>query len=342
MKEDGKMKLQARLVCVLVLFALGLAPIVGCKSTEVSSTLTSSSGESAWSIAEPWSGPAPEAPTLFPVRQGTKWGFIDRTGQLVVGFQYDEASYFSDGMAAVRVGDEWGYIDQSGTIGIAPQFSYAYSFCDSRAQVETPAGTGYIDKTGELVIMPPLWWGAYGFSEGLSTVRLDEERYGYIDTSGELVIRLAARAIGDDFSEGLAAVRDEHGGYGYIDRSGQFVIEPQFWYATEFSNGLAVVEYADREYELIDKTGRVVQKLEYDEVMGLKEGRAAVQVYEGEWPSWPPSERWWGYMDESGELVIPTQFENAWDFGGGLARVEDQNGKMAYIDLEGNYVWREE
>ena len=43
-----------------------------------------------------------------------KWGFIERTGKVVVTPQFDFASKFSEGLAAVRIGDDktgrWGYI----------------------------------------------------------------------------------------------------------------------------------------------------------------------------------------------------------------------------------------
>ncbi len=48
-----------------------------------------------------------------------------------------------------------------------------------------------------------------------------------------------------------------------------------------------------------------------------------------------------GFIDETGTLVIPLQFTNAADFRGGLAEVTCEKDKMAYIDLEGNFVWRE-
>ena len=39
-----------------------------------------------------------------------KRGFIDKTGHYVINPQFDGASSFSDGLAAVRIGDKWGYI----------------------------------------------------------------------------------------------------------------------------------------------------------------------------------------------------------------------------------------
>jgi hypothetical protein len=302
----------------------------------------------AWSAAEPWLGSARYVPTLFPARQAGEWGFINGEGELVIEFRYEDAQDFSDGMAAVRVGDEWGYIDESGVMAIEPRFDSAYPFNDGLAQVMTPSGIGYMDKTGELVIPnDPAWRDAFCFSEGLAGVWFAAGGVGYIDTDGETVIYMPQATAVRDFSEGLAAAR-VGGAYGYVDRTGEFVIEPQFRSGvTEFSDGLAVVEHDFLRYEVIDRTGRVVAVLDYDGVTDLRQGRAAVLV--GSWltadtviSDRESVEYAWGYMDESGALVVPTRFRLAQNYAGGLARVDEEDGKMAYIDLEGNYVWREE
>jgi len=48
----------------------------------------------------------------------------------------------------------------------------------------------------------------------------------------------------------------------------------------------------------------------------------------------------WGYMNEQAEMIIPPQWEEADIFRQGLARVE-KNGKMAYINLQGDIIWQE-
>ena len=47
-------------------------------------------------------------------KRGDGWGYIDRTGTLVIAAQFDVALYFWEGRAAVAVGDKWGYIDRTG------------------------------------------------------------------------------------------------------------------------------------------------------------------------------------------------------------------------------------
>jgi hypothetical protein len=318
------------LVCVIALVLL-----VGC-GTAASSDSPNSNGLARTSL-DGQSPAAPSAvPTLFPARCGSKWGFIDKTGHVVIDFRYEDAWDFRDGMAPVRTGGQWGYIDESGSAVIPPQFGDIWLLLDAFSEGLAPRHNGnslvgFIDKSGTLLIpAPPEWADAAPFSEGLAPVWLKNGRCGYIDKSGNVVLRPAGVTDVRPFSEGLAAVRHRGQGYGYFDSRGRYVVDPQFLSATEFSDGLAIVEYDFRRFGIIDTSGQIVKRLEYDQVMGLSEGRAVVVVGDG-----------WGYMDESGTLVVPPRFETAWDFAGGLARVEDVNGKMGYIDLDGNYIWRE-
>jgi hypothetical protein len=42
-----------------------------------------------------------------------KWGFIDKTGNIVIQPQFDEIfGGFSEGLALVRIGDKLGYISR--------------------------------------------------------------------------------------------------------------------------------------------------------------------------------------------------------------------------------------
>ncbi len=63
---------------------------------------------------------------LLPIKVGVKYGFIDRSGKMVVNPQFDEASHFSLGLASVCIGkcdysskkdeSKYGYIDESGRL----------------------------------------------------------------------------------------------------------------------------------------------------------------------------------------------------------------------------------
>ncbi len=82
-----------------------------------------------------------------------KYGFIDRTGKMVIAPQFDDAQSFSEGLAPVKVGKKWGYINNVGSYVIYPQFDFASVFNDGLAPVNVEFGIyGYIDKNGKIVI----------------------------------------------------------------------------------------------------------------------------------------------------------------------------------------------
>ena len=52
---------------------------------------------------------------LADVRLNGKWGFIDKSGKVVIPFKYDDALPFSEGFAVVELDGKDGYIDKNGT-----------------------------------------------------------------------------------------------------------------------------------------------------------------------------------------------------------------------------------
>lgn len=166
---------------------------------------------------------------LFPIVQDGKWGFIDKTGRVVIEPQFAFAHEFSDGLAAIGIlrpqGLDSGYIDQTGKIVVSlSQGSYgAGDFSEGLAPVGA-GGTklGYIDKTGQFIIKPR-FDKAYSFSDGIARVQ-DDGKYGYIDRSGELVADLMFDDAGD-FSDGVALVKIGSR-TGYIDKRGRYIWKP--------------------------------------------------------------------------------------------------------------------
>ncbi|HAA30777.1 MAG TPA: hypothetical protein DCE56_27640, partial [Cyanobacteria bacterium UBA8553] len=101
------------------------------------------------------------------------WGFIDLSGRLAIPLKYDSAGGFSECLADVKIGSKWGFINTSGQMVIQPQFIDAPgSFYEGLAQVKINGKDGYIDKTGKVTISPQFYFGTY-FSEGFASVQLD-------------------------------------------------------------------------------------------------------------------------------------------------------------------------
>ena len=64
-----------------------------------------------------------------------KYGFIDKSGKMVIEPQFDGASDFSEGLAQVEKDGKWGFIDKSGKVVIEPQFDWVSDFSEGLAKV---------------------------------------------------------------------------------------------------------------------------------------------------------------------------------------------------------------
>ena len=99
--------------------------------------------------------------------------FIDTKGNVALKFDFDYDTRwchsFSEGVVAVRIEGKYGYADKTGQIVIAPQFDEAYRFREGLAGVRFRGRWGFIDKNAEWVIEPKPW-RPFGFFEGLAMV----------------------------------------------------------------------------------------------------------------------------------------------------------------------------
>ena len=51
---------------------------------------------------------------LFPVSNNRKYGYIDKTGKMIIKPQFDYATVFSEGMAHAKIEGKRGFIDKTG------------------------------------------------------------------------------------------------------------------------------------------------------------------------------------------------------------------------------------
>ncbi|MFB3890556.1 MAG: WG repeat-containing protein [Phycisphaerae bacterium] len=284
-----------------------------------------------------------------------KWGYIDRTGKFAIEPQFEYCDRFVDGLAPVRDRHirKFGYIDRTGRMVISAQFDAAWPFSEGLAmyQVAREGGErqnkfGFIDHKGNIVIKPfPADDVGYYFHEGMLRFRMGEH-HGYIDKTGKVVIEPTLK-VALDFSEGVAVAGKEYTKLGFIDKAGNWVVEPKFRALTNLSEGLA--GYAEGAYKwgFVDKKGDVAIKAKWTGVGTFKEGLASVRIDPPEnvfkeGPGMismeiksPPK---FGFIDPTGKMVIPAQYDSVEAFDGGLSRVQVDK-KFGYIDRKGNMVW---
>jgi hypothetical protein len=146
---------------------------------------------------------------------------------------------------------------------------------------------GYISRHGEVVV-PAGFIYALDFSDGLAEVQT-AKGIGFIDAQGKMVFTLPEELRQVDwilpFSDGLAAFSVK-GKCGYFNRQGKVVVEAKYDDVEKFSHGLAAVNSGAKSI-----------------------GRPRPSIKEG---------GKWGFIDRTGRLVIPLQFD--WVGRGGLFR----------------------
>lgn len=90
---------------------------------------------------------------LAPVSVNGRWGYIDKEGETVIAFQYDQANPFSaNGLAAAQIDGKWGYIDRGGDFVIPPQYDWAGLFDEDTAIVEMDGKEGMINAAGDMIV----------------------------------------------------------------------------------------------------------------------------------------------------------------------------------------------
>ncbi len=299
------------------------------------------------------------------VKINHKWGFIDKTGKVVVEPQFNlwQAEFnssFSDGLVAINfsngkdeksnndsnnVGDiKWGFADKKGKIVIPPKFigDYFYPprFSEGLSSIKSAYGFdkkyGYIDKSGEYVIQPT-YDKAYDFKDGLAIVEIDGKE-GFINAKGDVVIPLIYDTV-SFFSDGYSVVM-LNGKTTFIDKFGNNPTNKYFDSLDSFSEGLARFLENDK-YGFIDKKGNVVIKpfierggslLSLIPGIGFSDGLCVV-----EFGSDKNNVGKFGYIDKSGNVAINPKFDSVNDFIKGKAIVE-MDDKYFFIDKKGNRI----
>ena len=172
-------------------------------------------------------------------KEETKWGFVDKTGKVVINPQFKSTKNFSDGKCAVQNNDgKWGYIDKEGKIVISYQFENANGFNNGKAVVVSGEKCGLIDNTGKYIINPQ--FQSIFYDGDLYYIR-QNDKFGWCDKDGKMVINPQFDDAYPFGNNELAAVNSGEK-WGYVDKKGKYVINTQFDDAFPFNGKIALVK----------------------------------------------------------------------------------------------------
>jgi len=170
------------------------------------------------------------------------WGFLNQKGKVIIPFQYQSATKFSEGLSAVsnQKLKRGAFIDKTGKVIIKGKFKFNISepFINGVSTVMTYSGSSF-------------------------TFAPSDPKYRYIDKDGEFLIKESFKISYTFNKNGFAIVGKEKfflGNYSYwiIDKKGNKTHKGTFSKKPKFINGKAVT-YIKRKRVTIDETGKIIE-----------------------------------------------------------------------------------
>lgn len=260
------------------------------------------------------------------VRLDGKYGFIDHKGNRIIPLEYDKAGPFSEGLAYFAAGDKYGFIDREGNVVFLLNCDSVSSFKEGFAYFSTGGKYGYIDAAGKVAIKP-IYDDAGYFQDGLAKVRAGL-KLGVIDKNGTEIIPADYDDI--SFDSGFIIARSD-GKYGCFDKNGNVIFKPVYDSITMLPGENLAIVYLDNQPEIIDFKGNIKVPAKYD----------SIAYYGGEYSDGMIEVR---LNDKVGFLeisdfseAIPTIYDWTSFFTKGCAVVGNGN-KYGVIDKSGNIV----
>lgn len=176
---------------------------------------------------------------------------------------------FHSGLALIEDDNtnKYGFIDKTGKVVIPCEWTSAQSFGQlsneaTRVRNENDL-CGIIDKTGKMVI-PCQWKDIFiatkhnSLDSSLFSVKNENDLFGIIDKTGKVITPCKWKDIYYfDYSfEGLALVQNENGLWGFIDKTGKVVIPCKYNKIGRLQNNKLCVKTINGRDVYIDRTGR--------------------------------------------------------------------------------------
>lgn len=252
-----------------------------------------------------------------------QWGYIDETGNTVLGFRFGLAESFSpNGLAAATDWEKWGYINKNGEWQIAPKFEKVHSFnIENEAEVMTAEINpidgkrikkwGIINEKGDWILEPK-----YLVSRSeLGLPSVDINKYGHRIINAELEGELK----------------------GVIDRHDKIIIPKIYQELKSFDNiergdgkRLDLLMYKTNDkWGLLSANGEKITEPIYDEMSRYSYlGETALVIRDGKV----------GYINKNGEEIITPRFDMADNFSKSDYAPVLIDGKMGFINKKGEIV----
>ena len=279
-----------------------------------------------------------------------KHGYIDIHENVIVPFEYDDISLFSQDLACVKKGNKYGFVDRNGKIVIPIQFEdETYFQKTGLALVKKNKLYGFINKKGKEII-PIIYQNA---NEGTtdSLVSLNKKgKWAFFDSFGKqktdfIYDEIALTDIdikGENEStfwkNGLILVR-KNNQIAYLDKNLKEII-PFGKYETgeRFNKNRIAIISKNNKYGIIDEFGKERVKAEYDTIEHPEESYHESEIFVAK------KGNNLVLLDEYGKKIYDKLKDFSFDYCRmdkkieKIYHIQNLNGKYGAIDTNGKLI----
>jgi len=282
--------------------------------------------------------------------KGKKHGYIDIHENILVPFEYDDLTVFSEELACAKKNNKFGFINRKGKIVISFQYDdETYFQKTGLALVKKNKLYGFINKKGKEII-PILYHNAdEGTADSLVTLNKGG-KWAFFDSFGKQKtdfiydeialsgIEIKGKNESSYWKNGLILVR-KNNQIAYLDKNLKEVV-PFGKYNTgdRFNQNRIAIVSKNHKYGIIDEFGKERLKPEYDTIEHPEESYHESEIFEAK------KSNYLVLLDKNGTKIYDKIKEFSFDYCRlnnqiqKIYHIQDLNGKYGAIDTKGKLV----
>ena len=225
-----------------------------------------------------------ENQSILLLKKDAKWALADTTGKLLSSFIFDEIRMAkkpiqnNEQIIAIRINKLWGFLSKTGKLILTPQFESISSWNNESFIVRNNKHFGFYNAEG-VKIYDTIYDDIKFIHEQLLTIKING-KYSFGEINFNKILFEPRFDEVNIFSEDLIAV-SINTKWGFATKKGGLAIPCIYNQAQAFHEGRACVKVFDK-WGFIDKTGTMIINPKYDIPGNFEKGKVSLPV-NGNW-----------------------------------------------------------
>lgn len=306
-------------------------------------------------------------------QKSNKYGYIDIDQKIIIPFEYDQLSLFSNDLASAKKNGKFGFVNRKGLVVIPFQFEEESFFRDNGlALVKKNESYGFINKSGK-EILPIIYqqanvttadslvvvskngkWAVFSdqgkqktnfiydeiiFSKiGLIYVRKNKQ-IGYLDFNLKEVIPFGKYTYGENFNQNKLAIVSKNNRFGVVNQYGKEIIKTEYdtleHPERDYSESKTFVARKNNYFILFDKKGKKVA----DKIKEYSFDRITIQNKNKSAYQIQNLSGQFGVIGDNGEVLIPIIYDEINEFRGDSVTVVKSKNKFGLIKSNNEIIY---